>query len=181
VVTLVDVVLFELGNRRCAVELATVEEVIPLGPITPVPSAPPAIAGAVNVRGQVCPVLRLELVAGGTLPDKAAGPRSSRPSGTLRDKAAGPPPRQGDPCLLVRAAGSVAVLHVGRIREVVRIGGGQLLSSGGTSVVVAVLDTPHGTLQLIDTEQVIRQVAREVHELWPSRSGSGAPGPGSIS
>jgi chemotaxis signal transduction protein len=165
VVTLVDVVLFELGNRRCAVELATVEEVIPLGPITPVPSAPPAIAGAVNVRGQVCPVLRLELVAG-----------TGSCGAALRS-----PPRQGDPCLLVRAAGSVAVLHVGRIREVVRIGGGQLLSSGGTSVVVAVLDTPHGTLQLIDTEQVIRQVAREVHELWPSRSGSGAPGPGSIS
>lgn len=157
--TLVDVVLFELGDRRCAVELATVEEVIPLGPVTPVPSAPQAIAGAVNVRGQVCPILRLELVAGTKC---GPAPRSSRP-----------PPRQGDPCLLVRAAGSVAVLHVGRIREVVRISGSQLLSSGGSSpVVAAVLDTPHGTLQLIDTEQVIRQVARELQEIRSSRFGS---------
>jgi chemotaxis signal transduction protein len=145
----VDVVIFTLqtgaGPWRCAVETSVVEEVIPLGMVTPVPSAPPVVAGAMNVRGQVCPVLQLVEVL-------RPPPRSS-------------PPRPGHPCLLINAGDSRVVLCVGHIEEVTRVTGG-LLSSGGRDLLVSgILDGPQGPLQLVDPEQVVRRAAREVQRL----------------
>ena len=52
-----DAVVFQIGLKRYAVELLQIAEVLSLGPVTPVPSAPPALMGAMNLRGQVVAVL----------------------------------------------------------------------------------------------------------------------------
>ena len=58
----VEVLVFELSGRRFAVPLAGVREVFNLGPLTPVPTAPPAVAGVTSLRGQVLPVIDLALL-----------------------------------------------------------------------------------------------------------------------
>lgn len=49
--------IFELGADRYALDARQVAEVLPLVGITPVPHAPPAIAGIVNYRGAPVPVI----------------------------------------------------------------------------------------------------------------------------
>jgi len=157
----VDVVIFQIDSRkRCCVAMSSVEEVISLGPVTPVPSAPPAVIGAVNVRGQICPVLRLEALLREVYPRPTLQePNASRPLGPLD------PLRQGQPCLLVQAGGCQAVLCVRRIEEVARIRDSLLSSGGGDMLVGAVFDTADGPLHLVDVEQVMRRVTRQVQEL----------------
>ncbi len=45
------ILTFELDNRRFAVELRFVREVLPAGAVTPVPGAPAVVRGLVNARG----------------------------------------------------------------------------------------------------------------------------------
>src|SRR5215207_7095541 len=52
-----DVLYFEVRGRRCALPISEVREVLPSPPITPIPSAPPALRGLVPVHGQVLPLL----------------------------------------------------------------------------------------------------------------------------
>jgi hypothetical protein len=59
-----DAVLFRVGEETVAVPLQSVLEVLALGPITATPTAPPAIAGAVNVRGNVVAVIDLGALFG---------------------------------------------------------------------------------------------------------------------
>jgi len=44
---------FRLGSEGFGLRIDTVAEVVPVGHITPVPLAPPAIRGLVNLRGRV--------------------------------------------------------------------------------------------------------------------------------
>jgi purine-binding chemotaxis protein CheW len=55
-----DVVVVEVGGRRIAVPTASVREVTTLATLTPVPGAPPAVAGLTQVRGQILPVLDVD-------------------------------------------------------------------------------------------------------------------------
>jgi len=59
-----DIVIVETTGKRVALDLSTVEEMLTLGPITPVPLASPAVLGATNVRGNVVAVLDLGLLVG---------------------------------------------------------------------------------------------------------------------
>ena len=136
-----DLIVFELQDRRCAVELSAVQEVIPLGPVTPVPAAPPAIVGAVNVHGQVVAVLDL-------------GPLLELPSAGR--------PRQGACGLLASSAGSTVVLHVTRVCEVVTMyaddppGQAQPLSRRVASEL--------GELELVNLTLVLTQLQRTIRE-----------------
>ena len=49
--------LFELGQDRYALDVQQVAEVLPLVGITPIPQAPPAVAGIVSYRGAPVPVI----------------------------------------------------------------------------------------------------------------------------
>ena len=82
-----NVIVFTLGGARSATELRWVREVISLGFVTSVPTAPPGIAGAFNLRGHLVPVLDIAALA-------RAGHGAS--------------PRQGDSALLVEIDGSLA-------------------------------------------------------------------------
>lgn len=59
-----DVIVFESGDRRFAVELKYVQEVFTLGHVTPVPLAPPAIRGTANLRGKMVPVVSIQILFG---------------------------------------------------------------------------------------------------------------------
>ena len=54
-----EVLVVELAGRNYGAPLQAVREVFTLGPLTPVPTAPAAVAGVANLRGQVVPVLDL--------------------------------------------------------------------------------------------------------------------------
>ena len=55
---------FYVRDALCALDAAGIQEVIRLGPLTPVRHAPPAVAGIVNLRGKIVTVLDLGLRLG---------------------------------------------------------------------------------------------------------------------
>jgi purine-binding chemotaxis protein CheW len=55
---------FNIGEHLCAVPAAQVQEVLMGQPRTPAPGAPAAIAGLINLRGQVVTALDLRLRMG---------------------------------------------------------------------------------------------------------------------
>lgn len=54
-----EVLTFEVAGQRCGVALADVREIIPAIPPIPLPGAPAAVEGVINLRGRVIPVLDL--------------------------------------------------------------------------------------------------------------------------
>jgi chemotaxis signal transduction protein len=67
-----NVIVFALGPDRYAVELRWVRDVFTLGHVTPVPHAPAALAGVVNYRGAIMPVLDVEALLDGERPSRGA-------------------------------------------------------------------------------------------------------------
>jgi chemotaxis signal transduction protein len=105
-----NVIVFAVGSARYAVELRWVREVVTLGFVTGVPTAPPALGGVCNLHGTILPVL--DLLA-------------------LLDQGSGPPPRQGDGALVLESDGIVCALRVDQVDHVAS------LEDRGTSVVDA--------------------------------------------
>ena len=54
-----QIVVFRLGNQEFALEIGLVKEIIRLVEITPLPRVPEAVAGMINVRGKIIPVVDL--------------------------------------------------------------------------------------------------------------------------
>ena len=92
-----NVIVFALGTARYAIELRWVREVVTLGFVTVVPTAPPVLGGLCNLHGAILPVLDVA---------------------TLLDLPAGPPPRQGDGALVLEAEATVCALRVDQIDHV---------------------------------------------------------------
>ena len=103
-----NVIVFALGSARYAVELRWVREVVTLGFVTAVPTAPPALGGVCNLHGTILPVL-----------DVAA----------LLDLPAGPAARQGDGALVIEAEGMICGLRVDQVDHVA-----SLYETGGAVV-----------------------------------------------
>lgn len=55
---------FFVRERLCALDAAGIQEVIRLGPVTPVRHAPPEVAGIVNLRGKIVTILDLGMQLG---------------------------------------------------------------------------------------------------------------------
>ena len=53
------VAVFTLGDQRYALPLSTVERVVRVVEVTPLPQAPDIVLGVVNVQGRVVPVVNL--------------------------------------------------------------------------------------------------------------------------
>ncbi len=92
-----NVVVFTLGAARYAIELRWVREVISLGFVTHVPTAPPVLGGVCNLRGEILPVLDVCV---------------------LLDGVRGLPARQGDGALVIDGEGLVCALRVDQIDHV---------------------------------------------------------------
>jgi chemotaxis signal transduction protein len=103
-----NVIVFALGAARYAIELRWIREVVTLGFVTAVPTAPPALGGVCNLHGAILPVL-----------DVAA----------LLDLPAGPAARQGDGALVIEAEGMICGLRVDQVDHVA-----SLYETGGAVV-----------------------------------------------
>lgn len=107
-----NVIVVTLGGRRCALELRWVREVVSLGFVTTVPTAPAALSGVCNLHGAILPVL------------DAVG---------LLGDGAGPPARQGDSAVVVEADGVLCALRVDQVDQVasLREADGGVVDAGG--------------------------------------------------
>ena len=92
-----NVIVFTLGAIRYALELRWVREVVSLGFVTSVPTAPAALGGVCNLHGAILPVLDV---------------------GALTDATPGPQPRQGDGALVLEVDGLVCALRVDQVDHV---------------------------------------------------------------
>jgi purine-binding chemotaxis protein CheW len=66
------VLVFQVAGERYSVPLDQVAEVIPLQALTPVPGLPKHIAGVINVRGEIRPVISLRVLLGRETPAEPA-------------------------------------------------------------------------------------------------------------
>lgn len=123
-----NVIVFALGGVRHAAELRWVREVVTLGFVTEIPTAPPGLTGAFNLRGNLVPVLDTGVLVGGK---------------------AGAAPRQGDGALLVELDGVVAALRVDKVDEVATL---QASPDGRT-----VIDGRGRSVPLVDPSAVVRR------------------------
>lgn len=92
-----NVIVFTIGTARYALELRWVREVVNLGFVTSVPTAPAALGGVCNLHGTILPVLDV---------------------GVLLDGVPGLPARQGDGALVIEAEGLVCALRVDQVDHV---------------------------------------------------------------
>jgi purine-binding chemotaxis protein CheW len=60
----VDVVEFELGGERYALDIQLAREIVEMIPITPIPRAPPFISGVINLRGEITNIMNLNTLLG---------------------------------------------------------------------------------------------------------------------
>lgn len=125
-----NVIVFAIGAARFAVELRWVREVVTLGFVTAVPTAPPALGGVCNLHGTILPVLDVS-----ALLDHASG------------NTAGPPARQGDGAIVIEAEGVLCGLRVDQVDHVA-----SLYETAG-----AVVDASGRPLTLLDPQKLIRR------------------------
>jgi purine-binding chemotaxis protein CheW len=63
----------DVGGQRWALALDAVERAVPMVAVEPLPASPAGVLGAINVRGEIVPVLDLDLRLG--RPTRARGAR----------------------------------------------------------------------------------------------------------
>ncbi len=107
-----NVIVFTIGAIRYALELRWVREVVSLGFVTSVPTAPAALGGVCNLHGAILPVLDV---------------------GALTEATAGPQPRQGDGALVLEVEGVVCALRIDQVDHVASLHetGGAVVDAGG--------------------------------------------------
>lgn len=151
----VDAVILAVGDKSYGVELSLVCEVLRCGPITPVPSAPAEIVGAVNAGGQVLPVLDL----GSLLGEVAAQPRP------------------GDAALRVAVEELEAVVVLGRIVEVaaLREPAAEQARPGRADGMSRPMSSGGGAVELIDLPIALEAVRRLVGEAVLAATVGGPP------
>jgi purine-binding chemotaxis protein CheW len=64
----IDVVEFELGGERYALDINLAREIVEMIPITPIPRAPAFISGVINLRGEITNIMNLNTLL--ALPEK---------------------------------------------------------------------------------------------------------------
>ena len=72
--SLLQLVTFRIGEEEFGVDILAVQEIIRLVPIPPVPRAPVDIAGVINLRGKVIPVVNMR--SRFSLPARDASPQT---------------------------------------------------------------------------------------------------------
>lgn len=81
----IDIVEFELGGERYALDIQLAREIVEMIPITPIPRAPAYISGVINLRGEITNIMNLNTLL--NLPDQKI--RSNQKIIVLVPEAAG--------------------------------------------------------------------------------------------
>jgi purine-binding chemotaxis protein CheW len=107
-----NVIIFAIGTVRYAIELRWVREVVSLGFVTTVPTAPPVLGGVCNLHGSIVPVLDVGVLVGGV---------------------AAVLPRQGEGALVIEADGMTCALRVDQVEHVASLheSDGEVLDATG--------------------------------------------------
>ena len=145
-------VCFDLGDQELALPIADVGETLPMHPITPVFLTPPCLAGVFSLRGDIVPVIDLNVLLGL------------------------PPTRLGDDSKIVVIArdGTTIGVVVDRLRDLRTIEGALEPPPPGLAPAVAQLFagvsvTPTGSVRILDahailTAEPLQALARTVEE-----------------
>lgn len=152
-----NVIVFALGGSRYAVELRWVREVVTLGFVTPVPTAPPSIGGVANLRGAVTPVIDVRGAAQAEPP-----PSPPRPPPRQDEETPLRAPRKGDGAVVIDVDGLVAALWISNVEQVatVRVAGpGEVSDARGA--VIPLLDAPELVQQVRAQVSAARATAAE--------------------
>jgi purine-binding chemotaxis protein CheW len=134
---------FFVRDAFCALDAAGIQEVIRLGPLTPVRHAPPAVAGIVNLRGKIVTVLDLGLRLG--------FPKTV--------------PRAESRIFIMEDAAEFIGLLVDRVDEVVEIDPDQVqpapanISSGQARFLRGICRTGGRVITLLDTAAILSETA----------------------
>lgn len=138
-----NVIVCAIGSARYAVELRWVREVVTLGFVTAVPTAPPALGGVCNLHGAILPVLDV---------------------GVLLDQPPGPPARQGDGALVLEAEGTVCALRVDQVDHVATLPEVEAItpSASGVETGSGVVDATGRPLVLLDPVRLVRRAVELV-------------------
>jgi chemotaxis signal transduction protein len=129
-----NVIIFTIGAVRYALELRWVREVVSLGFVTTVPSAPAALCGVCNLHGSILPVLDV---------------------GVLLDGVPGTAARQGDGALVLEVEGTVCALRVDQVDHVAS------LHEAGSGSGGEVIDATGRPLRLLEPSGLLQR-AREL-------------------
>jgi len=152
-----NVLVFALGTGRYAVELRWVREVVGVVSLTPVPTAPAAIAGAMNFRGSIVPVIgAVALLAPHPPPERSRAPRA------------------GDQAILLDVEGVRAAIAADRIDEVTTLIEGPRDAAGTETLV----DPKGKPIVLIDPAAIFAEVLGRVGDAATALAArlSGEPG-----
>ncbi|WOF16618.1 purine-binding chemotaxis protein CheW [Methanoplanus sp. FWC-SCC4] len=68
-----DLVQFEISGIHYALDIHIAREIVEMIPITPVPRAPPHIAGIINLRGEITNILNLNYLMGLPVKENVSG------------------------------------------------------------------------------------------------------------
>jgi chemotaxis signal transduction protein len=139
-----NVIVFAIGAVRYALELRWVREVVSLGFVTNVPSAPPALGGVCNLHGTILPVIDLGALLGAPL---------------------GPPARQGDGALVLETDGVVCAVRVDLVDHVASLyeTGGAVFDGAGRSLTL--LDAGQLVRRAVE---LVTEAGANVSELPPA-------------
>ncbi len=138
-----DCVVFSLDGQCCGLPIPTVRDVLDRVVVTPVPLAPPAMAGHLNLRGRIVTAIDLaERIGGGGIP--------SNDNGAPRRTA-----------IVVEHAAALYALLVDDVSEVLPIEPDAVtpipagLPAAWTALATGVVRRPDGLLVLLDPERIL--------------------------
>jgi purine-binding chemotaxis protein CheW len=141
-------VAFLVAGRQFVVPAAEVAEVLRDGRVNNVPRAPESLAGLLNLRGRIVPVIDLRRRLG--LPSIGSG--TERPAATVH--------------LVLQATDEWSSLLVDEILDVIEINASSFepvvaqQQTDATDATTAVYASPDGLMYLLDIRQVLRPTSR---------------------
>ena len=139
----VQVMVLGIGDERYGIELTGVVEIFPPVCCTPVPGAPAALAGVINVHGEIRPVIDFRLMLG--IPQASA-------SGTPT------------PVILLRRQGRQMGIKADRVEQILTVTREELRSTGEgqTSLPTRYIKAlTHDTLMLLNVDALFAELSVE--------------------
>lgn len=134
-------VSFQLGGQQYALEVAHLIEVLAQAEVMPIPDAPTAVLGVINLRGNIIPVLNPCLALGHV-----------------------PAPAEGGQYIVAEHGQQPVALQVGRVQEVVSIAESSLRPPPiGSGPVKGLTAHRQDLLTVLDLGALIRAIAGRIH------------------
>lgn len=163
------VLVFAVCGRRFALPLDAIEKVLPAVEVTPWPHVPPFVAGIIEVRGQVLPVIRaVELLNAlpAPTPPEAGIASAASTNGAFANSASqtgASQPALTDHFVLLQYDDMRLVLWVERALEVARVDSSQHLSDS------------HNGLETLGERWTPIRISNDLTLLWNSQHLFDAP------